>query len=89
MILSKWNCKEHKYEDYIVPSTWKVSLYEADMETIVNCPHCGKEVKYGETYTSKQFHNWAGLGFSACSECYEKEWKEEREARESENGIDN
>lgn len=85
MILKKWNYKKHKYEDCMIPNSWKVSLYETDMDTIVNCPHCGKEVRYGDTYTSRQFHNWVGLGYAVCEECYEKEWKREREAKKDGN----
>ena len=88
MILRKWNCRTHKYEDYEIPDKWKVSLMESDMNVMVNCPHCGKKIRFGETYTSRQFHNWVGLGLGVCEKCYEKEWEEEREAKKDENGND-
>ena len=75
MILRKWNYETHEYEPYKIPDEWNVPLITYDMEEIVNCPHCGKELKYGETYTSKEIHNRIGFGFGVCSECYEEEWE--------------
>lgn len=89
MVLNKWNFKKHEYEDCIIPDEWNVPLYSADMDEIVNCPHCGKEIKFGETYTSRQFHNFVGLGYGVCETCYAKEWAEERKAKEDENRSNN
>ena len=50
----------------------------------MNCPHCGKELPYGETYTSKEIHNWVGLGYGVCEECYEEEWKRRKKYRTEE-----
>lgn len=75
MKLRKWNYKTHEYDPIEVPYEWNVPLYTDDMEKIVNCPHCGKELPYGETYTSKEIHSWVGLGYGVCEECYEEEWK--------------
>ena len=50
-------------------------------EKIVNCPQCGKELPYGETYTSKEIHNWVGLGYGVCEECYEKECERRKKYR--------
>ena len=75
MKLRKWNYETHEYDPIEVPDEWNISLYTDDMEEIVNCPHCGKELPYGETYTSKEIHNWVGLGYGVCEECYEKECK--------------
>lgn len=52
------------------------------MDEVVNCARCGKKIKYGDCYTSKQIHNDFGFGYAVCPECYEKEWKEYREAKE-------
>ena len=81
MILKKWNYETHKYDDTEIPDKWNVSLYEIEMDTKINCPHCGKEFDYGDGYTSLEFHNWVGLGFSVCEECYEKEWERRRKYR--------
>lgn len=76
MKLSKWNYDTKEYDDYEVPDDWKCKLsYAMDMDEIVNCPHCGKEVKYGDCYTSLEIHSKSGLGFSVCDKCYEEEIK--------------
>lgn len=82
MILNKWNYEKHNYEDYEVPNYWNVVLYSNDMEEIINCPHCGEEIEYGESYTSLEFHSHLGLGYSVCEECYNKEWDKRRKYRE-------
>ena len=84
MILSKWNCKKHKYEPYEVPDEWDVKLYSDNMEEIVNCSQCGTELKYGATFTSKEIHNYVGLGFAVCYNCYQEEWKRKEESEENE-----
>ncbi len=74
MILNKWNYKKHIYESYEIPNNWNCKLYSEDMNEIVNCPHCGKKLKYGDTYTSLEIHNNMGFGFGVCEKCYKKEW---------------
>ena len=79
--LRKWNCKKRIYEDYIIPADWKVKLMSDDMEEIINCPHCGREVAYGETYTSLEIHTPnCGFGYPVCRECYDKEWERRKES---------
>lgn len=80
MLLRRWNCETHTYTPYEIADNkaLNIKLYSEDMDEIVNCPHCLKEVKYGNTYTSLEFHNDLGLGFSVCEECYQKEWEERR-----------
>lgn len=89
MILGKWNYKTHKYDDYEVPDDWNVVLYSDDMEEVVNCPHCGKELLYGKTYTSKEIHNSFGLGFGVCEQCYNQEWDRRRKYEEENNEYSN
>lgn len=72
MILKKWNYKKHIYEDYEVPDDWNYKTYSDNMYEIVNCPHCGGRLLYGEGYTSMQIHTGLGLGFCVCEECYQK-----------------
>ena len=81
MELRKWNYETHEYEPIEVPDEWNVSLYTENMDEIVNCPHCGKELRFGETYTSKEIHNWVGFGYGVCEECYEEEWKRRKKYR--------
>ena len=73
MKLRKWNYGKLTYEDYEVPDEWKVSVFELDMETLVDCCQCGKEIKIGETYTSQEVHTKMGWGFRVCPECYRSE----------------
>lgn len=79
MILQKWNCKKHKYEDYEIPDEWNVKTYGNGMEEIINCCQCGKKLKFGDSYTSLEVHTEMGFGYSVCEDCYEKEWKRREE----------
>lgn len=67
----KWNFKLHKYQDAEIDD--RCSMYEDDMEAIVRCPNCNKDVAFGETYTSRQYHNDIGFGYAICEECHRKE----------------
>lgn len=75
MKLKKWNYQKHVYEDYEIPNDWKISLYEVELDTLVNCCQCGKEIEFGETYTSQEIHTEHGFGFMVCPECHECEMK--------------
>ena len=81
MLLRKWNYQKREYEPYEVPDDWKVSLWESDMDTVVNCPHCGRQLTFGECYTSREIHNKFGMGFGVCGDCYEQEWERDRQYR--------
>lgn len=85
MILQKWNGMKHTYEDYEIPSDWICKTYSNDMDEIVNCPHCGKELRFGETYTSKEIHTAIGFGYGVCHDCYEQEWARKEEVERMEN----
>lgn len=79
MKLSKWNYEKHKYEPYKVSDTWNCKAYSSDMKEIVNCPHCGRKLEFGDCYTSMEIHTSIGLGYAVCEECYDKEWERKRE----------
>lgn len=84
MILRKWNYDTHKYDDYEIPKDWNVKTYSDDMDEIVNCPHCGKQIKFGDGYTSMEIHTSVGFGYCVCHECYyDKEWVRRRNAKEN------
>lgn len=53
--------------------------YSEDMNQIIACRDCGKEIAYGEAFTSRKHFNQGGFGFCVCESCYEKEWEEYRE----------
>ena len=77
MEINKWNYKKHIYEKCMIPEGWNCKTYSSNMDEIVNCPHCGKELSFGETYTSMEFHTEMGFGYGVCEECYSHE-KERR-----------
>lgn len=77
-VLRKWNYEKHDYDPYEVPDDWKVLSFAFDMDEITVCPHCGKNVKFGDTYTSLEIHTDMGLGYCVCESCYEEEWKRRR-----------
>lgn len=79
MNIQKWNYETHEYEAYSIENGLKLSLYESNMDTIINCPHCKKELAYGDGYTSLELHNDIGLGYVVCGSCYDEEW--ERKSR--------
>lgn len=86
MKLQKWNFKVRNYEPYEVPDGWKVKTYCADMEESVNCAECGREMTFGEGYTSRKVHSQYGTGYCVCGDCYEEEFREElREQRRQNN----
>lgn len=81
--LAKWNYEKHEYDEYEVPKEWNVKLYSEDMKEIINCPHCGETLEYGNSYTSLEIHNYLGFGFAVCSKCYDEEWGRKRNASEN------
>lgn len=74
-MIQKWNPDTKEYEPYSIPEDWTVILYADDMELPINCASCGKDMTYGEGYTSRQIHNSIGLGYPVCDGCYEVERK--------------
>jgi len=72
--LKRWNYKTHKYDLVKVPEADYI-VYTDNMEQLVTCPHCGKQFKYENSYTSLEFHTNAGFGYPVCVKCYEKEWE--------------
>lgn len=68
-MMQKWNYEKRDYEPYKVPDSWNVKTY-TDMDEIVNCPHCGKELRFGDTYTSHEIHTEHGIGYGVCEDCY-------------------
>lgn len=70
----KWSFKTKEYTECKIPP--RASLYEIDMDKMIQCAACGKEISYGAGFTSRQIHTHGGLGYIVCDECYQKEWKE-------------
>lgn len=74
-----WNFEKQDYEPYTVPKAWIVKTFSIDMDAVINCASCGRELKYGRSYTSRKIHTKGGFGFMVCKDCYDEEWKEELE----------
>lgn len=70
MILRRWSEAARRYMPYVVPDEWHVSTYESEMSTVVNCAQCGREIPFGETYTSMQVQDPVGFGYGVCESCY-------------------
>lgn len=75
-----WNYEKQSYEPYELPE--KSSVFEPNMDAVCSCASCGKEMLFGDGYTSRKIHTFMGMGFAVCSQCYSKEWKEEQEYNE-------
>ena len=73
--MQKRDNEKKKYFPYKVPDTWHCPLYVENMNEIVNCPHCAKELPYWMTYTSRTIHNHMWLWYGVCEECYKEELK--------------
>lgn len=56
-----------------VPDSWNIKYYGEDMQEIINCVSCGRELQYGDTYCSNVYYTINGLwSYAECPECYEK-----------------
>ena len=74
--IPRFSYKKHKYCMVIIPNEWHVSLYEDDMDNIVNCANCGKELRYGNGFTSQEYHEQQfGFGYIVCEDCHNAELK--------------
>jgi transcription elongation factor Elf1 len=62
-------------------TTWHTPLI-AELDEIINCADCGKQVTYGDCYTSLTIHTNTGMGYPVCEKCYEKEWEERRAVKD-------
>lgn len=69
-VLMKWNAEEKEYEPYEVPEDWNVAIYSNDLDKMIDCAGCGKEIKFGDGYTSMEIHNFVGFGFIVCGDCH-------------------
>ena len=81
--LRKWNYEKHDYDYFEVPDDYKLKLYTDIMEEIINCPHCGTELEFGDAYKSMEIHTYKGLGYNVCGKCYQKELERRRKAEQA------
>lgn len=81
MMAKYYNRFTRQHEEYQIPDGWRVSAYEADLDTMVNCPHCGEQFPAKEGYTSMEIYTDNGLwGMMVHEKCYQQEWQRRREA---------
>lgn len=82
-VIGRWNYETREYDLTERPDEWNLVLYSEDMDLVVNCINCGKDLVYGNGFTSQEWHNPFGLGFPVCEDCYSEESKRRSEAREN------
>lgn len=76
MKAKKWNYEKHAYEDYETPEEWQCPIMAAEnFDDKINCAACGKEITFGESFTSLEIHTPYGFGYSVCQDCAAEEWK--------------
>lgn len=79
MIVGKWNYEKQDYEPYVLPEEWRTPLYCEDMGALIDCAQCGREIEFGDAYTSLEIHNGLGFGYPVCEDCYREEWERRNE----------
>ena len=75
MKLQKFSRVDHKYHDYYVADKYNLKTFTLDMDEIVNCCQCMKEMRFGDGYTSMEVHTEIGFGYCVCYDCYQEEMK--------------
>lgn len=84
-VIKKCDYSSHSYFSIAITSREPLNIktYSEDMDEIVNCAKCLKEIKIGDSYTSKEIHTDLGFGFAVCEDCYEKELERKRKHEDS------
>lgn len=72
--MRKWNCFERKYEEYNIPTNWRVGLYSQDQDKLTDCAGCGTPMKISQKYRSLEIHNEQGQEYAVCKRCFKEEW---------------
>lgn len=86
----KYDRSKHAYNPPVeLPKEWHTPLIAEDMNEMINCACCGKKLIFGDSFTSMIICDMSGaFGYPVCEECYEKEWKERRDAQLFDNTDD-
>lgn len=72
MLIKRWNYETHEYDDVYVNGPC-LKCYSEDLESPVKCPSCGKIIKFGESFTSLEYHTETGMGYAVCGKCHQEE----------------
>lgn len=75
MILSRWDRDAGRYLPHEVPDDWNCKTYSTDMDEIVNCAQCGRELPFGKCFTSLEVHTKVGFGYAVCEPCHGEEFE--------------
>jgi len=71
--MQRFNRKTHEYESFSPPvPDGNYPIYTDNMDEIVNCCQCGKEITFGEGYGSMEIYTGA-WSHVVCRECMERE----------------
>lgn len=73
MILERWNCKTREYEPYEIPDNRRIAMLCDSMDQVIDCASCGREMTFGEGFTSLEFHAPVGFGYCVCPDCFGEE----------------
>ena len=76
--LQRWDYDSHEYIPFVVPDECVFKIYSDNIDDIINCCQCLKEMKFGEGHTSMEVHTGAGFGYAVCEKCYDEEWERRR-----------
>ena len=74
----RWDCEKRTYTPIELPD--RCAMYCVEMDTVISCAQCGKELEYGQSYTSMEIHTDLGMGYGVCEDCYEGELRRRKEA---------
>ena len=74
MKANKWDFSRREYEVVDIPDA--CSTYKDDFDADVTCPGCGRPVRFGDTFTSRRWHDRVGFGYGVCIDCHVSEVKE-------------
>lgn len=66
-----------RYTDrVIIPEDQRVVINTMDMYLHCNCANCGKDVLYGDTWSSVEWYDESGVwALPVCRECHEREMR--------------
>lgn len=74
MKVNRWNYKTHSYDEFEIDTDFfKVGIWFNNINEEINCVCCKRPVRYGDTYTSLEWHDNIGFGYCVCEECYDRE----------------
>jgi hypothetical protein len=74
-VLRRFKPSSPEMEIHTIPDDWNVKVYSDNIEEKINCAHCGKELRFGDAYTSLEIQSKHGFGYCVCKDCYDKEWQ--------------